>query len=71
MKLMEKLARDSYFCAPLKQKLFPTHCYRQECEVQYVAFRNVNLIVLKIPDSLMKVILIKFPRFLSFNFDLF
>lgn len=71
MKLMEILAGDTDFCANLSKKLAPplVTLLSAEPEVQYVALRNINLIVQKRPDILkheMKVRLL-----LSFNGVLF
>lgn len=63
MKMMEILAGDTEFCGTLSKKLAPplVTLLSSEPEVQYVALRNINLIVQKRPDILkheMKVDLI-------------
>ncbi|KAK5638054.1 hypothetical protein RI129_012349 [Pyrocoelia pectoralis] len=65
MKLMEILAGDSDFCGTLTKKLAPplVTLLSSEPEVQYVALRNINLIVQKRPDILkheMKVFFVKY-----------
>ncbi|XP_055636470.1 AP-2 complex subunit beta isoform X3 [Toxorhynchites rutilus septentrionalis] len=65
MKLLEILAADSDFCAMLTKKLAPplVTLLSSEPEVQYVALRNINLIVQKRPDILkheMKVFFVKY-----------
>lgn len=54
MKLMEILAGDADFCGNLSKKLAPplVTLLSAEPEVQYVALRNINLIVQKRPDIL-------------------
>lgn len=54
MKLMEMLSGDTEFCANLSKKLAPplVTLLSSEPEVQYVALRNINLIVQKRPDIL-------------------
>ncbi|KAG5673681.1 hypothetical protein PVAND_003707 [Polypedilum vanderplanki] len=65
MKLLEILSSDSDFCATLTKKLAPplVTLLSSEAEVQYVALRNINLIVQKRPDILkheMKVFFVKY-----------
>lgn len=65
MKLLEILSSDSDFCATLTKKLAPplVTLLSSEPEVQYVALRNINLIVQKRPDILkheMKVFFVKY-----------
>ncbi|XP_044763238.1 AP-1 complex subunit beta-1 [Coccinella septempunctata] len=65
MKMMEILAADTEFCASLSKKLAPplVTLLSSEPEVQYVALRNINLIVQKKPDILkheMKVFFVKY-----------
>lgn len=65
MKLLEILSSDSDFCAALSKKLAPplVTLLSSEPEVQYVALRNINLIVQKRPDILkheMKVFFVKY-----------
>lgn len=65
MKLLEILSADSDFCATLTKKLAPplVTLLSSEPEVQYVALRNINLIVQKRPDILkheMKVFFVKY-----------
>lgn len=65
MKLLEILSADSEFCATLTKKLAPplVTLLSSEPEVQYVALRNINLIVQKRPDILkheMKVFFVKY-----------
>ncbi|XP_044740623.1 AP-2 complex subunit beta [Chrysoperla carnea] len=65
MKLMELLSNDSEFCSTLSKKLAPplVTLLSSEPEVQYVALRNINLIVQKRPDILkheMKVFFVKY-----------
>lgn len=65
MKLLEILSSDSDFCASLTKKLAPPliTLLSSEPEVQYVALRNINLIVQKRPDILkheMKVFFVKY-----------
>lgn len=65
MKLLEMLSNDSDFCATLTKKLAPplVTLLSSEPEVQYVALRNINLIVQKRPDILkheMKVFFVKY-----------
>ncbi|XP_030378747.1 AP-1 complex subunit beta-1 [Scaptodrosophila lebanonensis] len=65
MKLLEMLSSDSDFCATLTKKLAPplVTLLSSEPEVQYVALRNINLIVQKRPDILkheMKVFFVKY-----------
>uniref|UniRef100_A0A2M3ZG27 AP complex subunit beta n=1 Tax=Anopheles braziliensis TaxID=58242 RepID=A0A2M3ZG27_9DIPT len=65
MKLLEILAGDGDFCAMLTKKLAPplVTLLSSEPEVQYVALRNINLIVQKRPDILkheMKVFFVKY-----------
>lgn len=54
MKMMEILAGDTEFCSTLSKKLAPplVTLLSSEPEVQYVALRNMNLIVQKRPDIL-------------------
>ena len=51
---MEILAGDTEFCGTLSKKLAPplVTLLSSEPEVQYVALRNINLIVQKRPDIL-------------------
>lgn len=63
IKMMEILAGDTEFCSTLSKKLAPplVTLLSSEPEVQYVALRNINLIVQKKPDILkheMKVIFV-------------
>lgn len=65
MKFMEMLASDSDFVTTLTKKLAPplVTLLSSEPEVQYVALRNINLIVQKRPDILkheMKVFFVKY-----------
>lgn len=65
MKMMEILAGDTEFCSTLSKKLAPplVTLLSSEPEVQYVALRNINLIVQKKPDILkheMKVFFVKY-----------
>lgn len=65
MKLLEILSADGDFCATLTKKLAPplVTLLSSEPEVQYVALRNINLIVQKRPDILkheMKVFFVKY-----------
>ncbi|XP_049279640.1 AP-1 complex subunit beta-1 isoform X1 [Anopheles funestus] len=65
MKLLEILAGDGDFCSMLTKKLAPplVTLLSSEPEVQYVALRNINLIVQKRPDILkheMKVFFVKY-----------
>lgn len=65
MKLMEMMAPDSDFVVNLSKKLAPplVTLLSSEPEVQYVALRNINLIVQKRPDILkneMKVFFVKY-----------
>lgn len=65
MKMMEILATDTEFCSGLSKKLAPplVTLLSSEPEVQYVALRNINLIVQKKPDILkheMKVFFVKY-----------
>lgn len=65
MKFMEMLPSDSDFVATLTKKLAPplVTLLSSEPEVQYVALRNINLIVQKRPDILkheMKVFFVKY-----------
>lgn len=65
MKLLEMLSNDGDFCATLTKKLAPplVTLLSSEPEVQYVALRNINLIVQKRPDILkheMKVFFVKY-----------
>jgi len=65
MKLMEMMAPDSDFVGNLSKKLAPplVTLLSSEPEVQYVALRNINLIVQKRPDILkneMKVFFVKY-----------
>nr|CAD7256840.1 unnamed protein product [Timema shepardi] len=65
MKFMEILASDSDFVSTLTKKLAPplVTLLSSEPEVQYVALRNINLIVQKRPDILkheMKVFFVKY-----------
>ncbi|KAL0267221.1 UNVERIFIED_CONTAM: hypothetical protein PYX00_009559 [Menopon gallinae] len=65
MKLMEMLPSDSDFVTTLTKKLAPplVTLLSSEPEVQYVALRNINLIVQKRPDILkheMKVFFVKY-----------
>ncbi|GJQ78051.1 hypothetical protein Trydic_g2395 [Trypoxylus dichotomus] len=65
MKMMEILAGDTEFCGTLSKKLAPplVTLLSSEPEVQYVALRNINLIVQKRPDILkheMKVFFVKY-----------
>lgn len=70
---MEILAGDTEFCSTLSKKLAPplVTLLSSEPEVQYVALRNMNLIVQKRPDILkheMKVRSLPFAT--QFNFVL-
>ncbi|KAJ8982570.1 hypothetical protein NQ317_005041 [Molorchus minor] len=65
IKMMEILASDTEFCTTLSKKLAPplVTLLSSEPEVQYVALRNINLIVQKKPDILkheMKVFFVKY-----------
>lgn len=66
MKLMEMLGHgDTEFCNTLSKKLAPplVTLLSSEPEVQYVALRNINLVVQKRPDILkheMKVFFVKY-----------
>lgn len=65
MKLMEMLQDDQETCATLGKKLAPplVTLLSSEPEVQYVALRNINLVVQKRPDILkheMKVFFVKY-----------
>ncbi|XP_064620297.1 AP-1 complex subunit beta-1-like [Lineus longissimus] len=65
MKLMEMMAPDSDFINTLVKKLAPplVTLLSAEPEIQYVALRNINLIVQKRPDILkheMKVFFVKY-----------
>ncbi|CAH1110201.1 unnamed protein product [Psylliodes chrysocephalus] len=65
IKMMEILAGDTEFCNTLSKKLAPplVTLLSSEPEVQYVALRNINLIVQKKPDILkheMKVFFVKY-----------
>nr|CAI5843370.1 unnamed protein product [Callosobruchus analis] len=65
IKMMEILAGDTDFCNTLSKKLAPplVTLLSSEPEVQYVALRNINLIVQKKPDILkheMKVFFVKY-----------
>ncbi|GMT20727.1 hypothetical protein PFISCL1PPCAC_12024 [Pristionchus fissidentatus] len=65
MKLIEMLPADSDFIASLTKKLAPpmVTLLSAEPEIQYVALRNINLIVQKRPDILkqeMKVFFVKY-----------
>ncbi|XP_014664948.1 PREDICTED: AP-1 complex subunit beta-1-like [Priapulus caudatus] len=65
MKLMEMMVSDSDYCSTLTKKLAPplVTLLSSEPEVQYVALRNINLIVQKRPDILkheMKVFFVKY-----------
>lgn len=65
MKLMEMLSADTDFVTTLTKKLAPplVTLLSSEAEVQYVALRNINLIVQKRPDILkqeMKVFFVKY-----------
>jgi len=65
MKLMEMMAPDADFVVNLSKKLAPplVTLLSSEPEVQYVALRNINLIVQKRPDILkneMKVFFVKY-----------
>lgn len=65
IKMMEILAGDTEFCSTLSKKLAPplVTLLSSEPEVQYVALRNINLIVQKKPDILkheMKVFFVKY-----------
>lgn len=65
MKLMEIMSPDSDFVTTLTKKLAPplVTLLSSEPEVQYVALRNINLIVQKRPDILkheMKVFFVKY-----------
>ncbi|CAH0548555.1 unnamed protein product [Brassicogethes aeneus] len=65
IKMMEILAGDVEFCNTLSKKLAPplVTLLSSEPEVQYVALRNINLIVQKKPDILkheMKVFFVKY-----------
>ena len=65
MKLMEMMAPDADFVVNLSKKLAPplVTLLSSEAEVQYVALRNINLIVQKRPDILkneMKVFFVKY-----------
>ncbi|XP_035206561.1 AP-1 complex subunit beta-1-like isoform X2 [Stegodyphus dumicola] len=65
MKLMEMMSPDSEFVTTLTKKLAPplVTLLSSEPEVQYVALRNINLIVQKRPDILkheMKVFFVKY-----------
>lgn len=54
MKLMEMLAEDMELVSTLSRKLAPplVTLLSAEPEVQYVALRNINLVVQKRPDIL-------------------
>lgn len=54
MKLMEMLSDDTELVATLSRKLAPplVTLLSAEPEVQYVALRNINLVVQKRPDIL-------------------
>lgn len=65
MKFMEMMSQDSDFIGTLTKKLAPplVTLLSSEPEVQYVALRNINLIVQKRPDILkheMKVFFVKY-----------
>ncbi|KAH6932742.1 hypothetical protein HPB50_009063 [Hyalomma asiaticum] len=65
MKFMEMMSNDSDFVTTLTKKLAPplVTLLSSEPEVQYVALRNINLIVQKRPDILkheMKVFFVKY-----------
>lgn len=65
MKFLEMIAQDSDFVGTLTKKLAPplVTLLSSEPEVQYVALRNINLIVQKRPDILkheMKVFFVKY-----------
>uniref|UniRef100_A0A336MHF3 CSON001213 protein n=1 Tax=Culicoides sonorensis TaxID=179676 RepID=A0A336MHF3_CULSO len=65
MKLLEFLSSDTEFCNTLSKKLAPplVTLLSSEPEIQYVALRNINLIVQKRPDILkheMKVFFVKY-----------
>lgn len=65
MKLMEMLSGDQETCTTLGKKLAPplVTLLSSEPEVQYVALRNINLVVQKRPDILkheMKVFFVKY-----------
>ncbi|CAJ0580989.1 unnamed protein product, partial [Mesorhabditis spiculigera] len=65
MKLIEQLPNDSDFITQLTRKLAPpmVTLLSAEPEIQYVALRNINLIVQKRPDILkqeMKVFFVKY-----------
>lgn len=65
MKLLEFLSNDTEFCSTLSKKLAPplVTLLSSEPEIQYVALRNINLIVQKKPDILkheMKVFFVKY-----------
>lgn len=65
MKLLEFLSNDTEFCSTLSKKLAPplVTLLSSEPEIQYVALRNINLIVQKRPDILkheMKVFFVKY-----------
>ncbi|CAG9815062.1 unnamed protein product [Phaedon cochleariae] len=65
IKMMEILAGDTEFCNTMSKKLAPplVTLLSSEPEVQYVALRNINLIVQKKPDILkheMKVFFVKY-----------
>lgn len=65
IKMMEILQGDVEFCTTLSKKLAPplVTLLSSEPEVQYVALRNINLIVQKKPDILkheMKVFFVKY-----------
>lgn len=65
MKYMEILAQDTEFVNNLSKKLAPplVTLLSSEPEVQYVALRNINLIIQKRPEVLkheMKVFFVKY-----------
>lgn len=65
MKYMEILAQDAEFVNNLSKKLAPplVTLLSSEPEVQYVALRNINLIIQKRPEVLkheMKVFFVKY-----------
>merc|ERR1712155_507915 len=71
MKYMEMMGQDTDFVNNLVKKLSPplVTLLSSEPEVQYVALRNINLIIQKRPDILkheMKVYIIKY-NIQSFN----
>ncbi|RZF41811.1 hypothetical protein LSTR_LSTR005273 [Laodelphax striatellus] len=74
MKFMEMLASESDFVSTLTKKLAPplVTLLSSEPEVQYVALRNINLIVQKRPDILkheMKVFFVKYNDPIYFKLE--